>query len=98
MTIFSSINATILISPPQFAPRRKCGFNRGCSCGHTSGHIRGGKLVNRRPDYRTPEAILFLVSLRIYFLKVIEVFPDDTEKWRGFRISRLFSSLRKMQK
>jgi hypothetical protein len=47
------------------------------------------KLVDRRSDHRTPEAILFLVPLRIYFLKLFETFPDDTEKRRGFRISRL---------
>jgi hypothetical protein len=47
------------------------------------------KLVNGRPNDLSPEAILFLVPLRIYFLKVIETFPDDTKKWRGLRVSGL---------
>jgi len=29
----------------------------------------------------SPETILFLVPLRIYFLKVIEIFTDDSEKF-----------------
>ena len=46
------------------------------------------KLIDGRTDDLSPKTILFLVPLRIYFLKVIEILLNDTEKRRGGRISR----------